>query len=138
MRLLGMGESGSMDKLIEMDLSFSQARTLFVLAEFGDPVPIHDVARRLRLSVAATGRNVDQMVHQDLVVRREDPNDRRIKRISLSESGRSLVSGHIETKRGELRAFAARLPESERTQLFDSLKPILAGDALRAHCQENP
>ncbi|TQF68889.1 MarR family transcriptional regulator [Rhodococcus spelaei] len=137
MRLLGMEECGAMDTLVAMDLSFSQVRALFVLAQFGEPVAIHEVAGPLGLSVAAAGRNVDQLVHQDLVVRREDPKDRRIKRISLSEAGRILVAGYIETKRGELRTFAARLPDSDRTQLFESLKSILAGDALRAHCQEN-
>lgn len=137
MRLMGMGEGEAMDNLVAMDLSFTQVRALFVLAQGGEPMAIHEVAERLGLSVAATGRSVDQMVNQDLLERREDPRDRRIKRISLSEAGRTIASGHLETKRAELRAFAARLPESDRNQLFDSLKPILAGDALRAHCQEN-
>ncbi|MFD4179994.1 MarR family winged helix-turn-helix transcriptional regulator [Rhodococcus sp. NPDC058514] len=138
MRLLGMGESESMDKLVAMDLSFSQARTLFMLLQHGKPVAIHEVAKGLRLSVAAAGRNVDQLVHQGLVERREDPKDRRIKRISLTEAGRAIASGHIESKRGELRVFAARLSDSDRDGLYESLKPILAGDVLRANCQENP
>jgi DNA-binding MarR family transcriptional regulator len=138
MRLLGVGESESMDKLIAMDLSFSQARTLFMLAQHGKPVAINEVAERLRLSVAAAGRNIDQLVNQGLVDRREDPKDRRIKRISLSEAGRSIASGHLDSKKDELRAFAARLPGSDRDRLYESLKPILAGDVLRANCQENP
>lgn len=137
MRLMGMGEGEAMDNLVAMDLSFTQVRALFVLAQCGAPVAIHEVAERLGLSVAATGRSVDQLVNQGLLERREDLRDRRIKRISLSEAGRTIASGHLETKRNELRAFAARLPESDRNQLFDSLKSILAGDTLRAHCQEN-
>ncbi|AQA23635.1 DNA-binding MarR family transcriptional regulator [Rhodococcus sp. PvR044] len=138
MRLLGVGESESMDKLIAVDLSFSQVRTLFMLAQHGKPVAINEVAERLRLSVAAAGRNIDQLVNQGLVERREDPKDRRIKRISLSEAGRAIASGHIDSKKGELRAFAARLSDSDRDRLYESLKPILAGDVLRANCQENP
>ena len=137
MRLMGLGEGEAMDNLVAKDLSFTQVRALFMLAQCGEPVAIHEVAERLGLSVAATGRSVDQMVNQGLFERREDLRDRRIKRISLSEAGRTIASGHLETKRNELRAFAARLPGSDRNQLFDSLNSILAGDALRAHCQEN-
>lgn len=138
MRLLGMGESESLDKLVAMDLSFSQTRTLFMLAQHGRAVAINEVAECLRLSVAAAGRNVDQLVHKGLVERREDPVDRRIRRISLSESGRSIAAGHIESKKDELRTFAALLPDSERDLLFESITPILAGDVLRARCQETP
>ena len=131
MRLLGMGESESMDTLVAMDLSFSQVRALFVLA-----IAINEVAECLRMSVAAAGRNIDQLVCQELVLRREDPEDRRIKRVSLTESGRSLVSRHLEDKRDELRAFAGRLDQPDRRRLLEALQPILAGDALRARSQE--
>ncbi|ORL11748.1 MULTISPECIES: MarR family winged helix-turn-helix transcriptional regulator [Prescottella] len=136
MRLLGMGESESMDTLVAMDLSFSQVRALFVLAQHGEPIAINEVAECLRMSVAAAGRNIDQLVCQELVLRREDPEDRRIKRVSLTESGRSLVSRHLEDKRDELRAFAGRLDQPDRRRLLEALQPILAGDALRARSQE--
>lgn len=136
MRLLSMEESESMDTLVAMDLSFSQVRALFVLAQHGEPIAIHEVAERLRISVATAGRNIDQLVCQELVLRREDPADRRIKRVSLTEAGRSLVAGHIADKSDELRAFAARLDQSDRTRLLAALQPILAGDALRARSQE--
>ncbi|QBJ95647.1 MarR family transcriptional regulator [Rhodococcus sp. ABRD24] len=135
-RLVGMGESESMDTLLAMDLSFSQVRTLFLLLQLGEPVAINEVAERLGLSVAAAGRSIDHLVCQKLVLRREDPVDRRIKRVSLSEAGRSLASRHVEDKRDELRAFAGRLPEGDRSRLFDAIQPILAGDALRARSQE--
>lgn len=137
MRLIGVGESESLDALVSLDLSFSQARTLFALAQHGRSVAINELAECLRLSVAAAGRNVDRLVQQGLVERREDPDDRRVKRISLSEAGRTVALGHIDGKKAELRAFAARLPEPDRDRLFESIAPILAGDVLRARCQEN-
>ncbi|CRK52678.1 MarR family transcriptional regulator [Rhodococcus sp. RD6.2] len=138
-RLMGIGEGEAMDRLIALDLSFSQVRTLFVLAQCGQPVPINEIADRLHLSVAAAGRNVDQLLHQGLLDRREDSADRRIKRVSLSDAGRTVVASHIEAKRDEVRAFTGRLPEPTRTQLFESLQAVLAGDALRVqrhNCQE--
>lgn len=125
-----------MDNLIELDLTFSQVRMLFALAQHGEPLPINEVAERLRLSVAAAGRNVDQLVKLGLVVRREDERDRRVKRVSLSEAGHKVANQHIECKRDQLRRFAWRVPESERTRLIEALQPILAGESLRELNQE--
>ncbi|RZK95305.1 MAG: MarR family transcriptional regulator, partial [Rhodococcus sp. (in: high G+C Gram-positive bacteria)] len=130
-QLLSAGESESMDNLIELDLTFSQVRMLFALAQHGEPLPINEVAERLRLSVAAAGRNVDQLVKLGLVVRREDERDRRVKRVSLSEAGHRVANQHIECKRDQLRRFAWRVPEIERTRLIEALQPILAGESLR-------
>ena len=135
-RLMCAGDSESFDALIELDLSFSQVRVLFVLAQRDAAIPINEVADELRLSVAATGRNIDQLVNMGLVDRREDERDRRVKRVSLSEAGRKVTTNHIECKRGQLREFASRVPEPERIRLFEALKPILAGDYLRALNQE--
>lgn len=135
-RLMSAGDSESIDALIELDLSFSQVRVLFVLAQCDAAIPINEVADELRLSVAATGRNIDQLVNMGLVDRREDQRDRRVKRVSLSEAGRRVTTNHIECKRGQLRQFVSRVPEPERIRLFEALKPILAGDYLRALNQE--
>ncbi|MDT2008875.1 MarR family transcriptional regulator [Rhodococcus opacus] len=135
-QLLSAGESESMDNLIELDLTFSQVRMLFALAQHGEPLPINEVAERLRLSVAAAGRNVDQLVKLGLVVRREDERDRRVKRVSLSEAGHRVANQHIECKRDQLRRFAWRVPEIERTRLIEALQPILAGESLRELNQE--
>lgn len=137
-RLLNMSESETMDALVEMDLSFSQARTLFVLAQHCEPVAINEVARALRMSLASAGRNVDQLVTQGLVERREDPDDRRVRRIALSESGQALARKHLDAKRQGLRAFVTRLPDVDRDRLCQSLRPILAGDSLQPQAtQEN-
>ncbi|MFF0815783.1 MarR family winged helix-turn-helix transcriptional regulator [Rhodococcus sp. NPDC003318] len=140
-RLLCIGEGEAIDRLVGLDLSFSQVRTLFTLAQCDEPVAIHEIASRLHLSVAAAGRNVEQLLQQGLLDRREDPGDRRVRRISLSGAGHTLVAGHIEAQREEVRSFTERLPQSDRNQLFDSLQTVLAGDALRAqrhHSQETP
>lgn len=130
-RLLNRAESESMDTLIETDLSFSQARTLFVLAQHCEPVPIHEVAAALRMSMASTGRNLDQLVTQGFAVRREDPLDRRVRRVALSELGREFAGKHVDAKRQMLRAFVTSLPDDDLDRLCAALQPILAGDSLQ-------
>ncbi|MGC0365364.1 DNA-binding MarR family transcriptional regulator [Rhodococcus sp. 27YEA15] len=135
-RLMGAGDSESIDALIELDLSFTQVRVLFVLAQHDAAIPINEVAEELRLSVAATGRNIDQLVTMSLVDRREDARDRRVKRVSLSVAGRKVTTNHIDCKRSKLREFVSRVPQREQIRLFEALEPILAGDYLRASTQE--
>ena len=110
MRLMNLAESDGMDAMIELDLSFSQARMLFLLAKWGEPAPIHAIAKALGLSDAATGRNVDQLVKLDVVERRESGEDRRVKLVSLTPIGERLSLQHIASKRTSIQAFAPDLP----------------------------
>ena len=130
-RLMTVSESDGLDALIESDLSFSQARTLFLLTRTAEPMPIHSIAGALGLSVAAAGRNVDQLLHLHLVERRESATDRRVKLVSLTTSGAELVAQHLDAKRDSLRAFTDALPPEHRTQLHRALTDILAGGVLR-------
>ena len=130
MRLMNAVESDGMDALVELDLSFSQARTLFLLAKTGEPMPINAIADALGLSVAATGRNVDQLLQLDVVERRESEADRRVKLVSLTPAGEKLASQHLDTKRASFRAFTEALPPAQCHQLNTALKDILAGDVL--------
>jgi DNA-binding MarR family transcriptional regulator len=133
MSLMNLAESDGMDAMIELDLSFSQARTLFFLAKKGQPTPIHAIAKALGLSDAATGRNVEQLLKLDVVERRESPEDRRVKLVSLTPVGEKLSLQHIDSKRESIKAFTADLPEDQRDNLHRALSTILAGDTLRRH-----
>lgn len=131
MRLMSLAESDGMDALIEMDLAFSHVRTLFCLAHCAEEIPIHAIAERLNLSVAAAGRNVDQLVKLNLVQRRESPDDRRVKLISLTPGGQKVAGQHFESKRASIRTFAEDLPADQREDLHSALAAILAGTTLR-------
>lgn len=130
MRLMNLAESDGMDALIELDLSFSQARLLFLLAKTGQPMPIHVIAQTLGLSDAATGRNVDQLVKLDVVERKESPDDRRVKLVSLTPTGEKLAVAHIDSKRESIKSFTTQLPTRQRDNLHRALADILAADTL--------
>lgn len=130
-RLMSLAESDGMDALIEMDLSFSHVRTLFCLAHCAEEIPINAIAERLNLSVAAAGRNVDQLVKLNLVERRESPDDRRVKLVSLTPGGQKVAGQHFESKRASIRTFAEELPADQREALHSVLAAILAGTTLR-------
>lgn len=134
-RVFTLVEGDSVGRLLDLDVSFPQARTIFVLAHVAEPMPIGEVARRLGLSQAAAGRNVDQLVQLGIVERRESPEDRRVKLVGLSSRGLDLADQHLAHKRQALRTVTERLSTEECTRLSAALQPILAGDALRTSTQ---
>jgi DNA-binding MarR family transcriptional regulator len=120
----GVMDAG-LDSLIELDLTISQARVLMVLAKREEPQQISELADRLGLSLAATGRNVDQLVRTGLADRREDPNDRRVRLVSLSDHGRMIWEQFHIAKRSQARNFVAQLSSDDQTRLLAALAPIL-------------
>ena len=128
-----LGDAGSMQLAAGMDLSFSQLCTLFILDSSDHEPALHELAERLGLSVAATGRAVDALVRTGMVVRREDEHDRRVKRISLAEEGTRLIARLTKAHEESMRLFSELLTERERTDLFNALAPILARPEFQSH-----
>jgi DNA-binding MarR family transcriptional regulator len=109
-----------------LDLSFSQMRALFVLSDSDDELAVHELAKLLGLSMATAGRAVQGLVRAEMVTRREDDHDRRVKRVRLSEHGRHFVEGLMQAHRAAVRDCLESLSEHERELLAQALTPILA------------
>lgn len=111
--------------MVETDLSMSQFKCLVALAGDGQPIPIHELAERLGLSFATAGRTVDRLVAQGLVIRREDPHDRRVRRVCASPKGLHIISGIDGARRKALLTFVESLSPSDRSALHAALGPIV-------------
>jgi DNA-binding MarR family transcriptional regulator len=138
LQLQCLADAEAIDTLVDTDLSFSQVRAIFALAMHDAPIPINELAHGLRISMAAAGRTVDQLATGGLVDRREDPRDRRVRRISLSEAGRTLTKKYLDARRGALRGFVQRLRPDDRERLRTALRPILDGESRQPVTKENP
>lgn len=124
-RLKKSGEAHILGVARGLDLSFSQMRALFVLADSRRELAVHELAVQLGLSMATTGRAVQGLVRADMVTRREDDHDRRVKRVRLSEHGRRFVDGLLQAHRDAVRECLESLSDHEREQLSRALSPIL-------------
>lgn len=78
------------DPLLTANLTMPQFRLLLVLALRGGSAS-HDLAESMGVSLATITGIVDRLAAQDLVTRREDPRDRRVRRVELTAAGRGLV-----------------------------------------------
>lgn len=125
-----IGEGRAMQLAAGLDMSFSQLCMLFILDGSDHDLAVHELAERLNLSVAATGRAVDVLVKQNLVSRHEDEHDRRVKRVHIEEGGARLILKLAEAHQEGLREFASLLTDQERGNLYNALAPILARPEL--------
>jgi DNA-binding MarR family transcriptional regulator len=80
------------DPMLTAHLTMPQFRVLLVLALRG-AAAVHDLAEMMGVSLATITGIVDRLSAAELVTRREDPRDRRVRRIELTPSGQALVDG---------------------------------------------
>jgi DNA-binding MarR family transcriptional regulator len=107
--------------LAELDLSMTQLKLLHVLTECRDEISVKTLAEELSMSLPNASRTVDALLQRGLVERREDPDDRRVKRVGATKAARELID-RVDTARLQgLEAWAAELSPEQRTALQDAL-----------------
>jgi DNA-binding MarR family transcriptional regulator len=110
--------------MTEAGLTMPQLVTLHMLAHAGAR-SVGTIAGCLRLSAPATSHLVDRMVRAKLVVRTEDPEDRRQKRLAITGAGRSLVERINSERSREVSVVLARLTPALRRQFAEVLERVV-------------
>jgi DNA-binding MarR family transcriptional regulator len=105
----------------ESDLSFSQVNALFRLYHHG-PDSVHDLANHLGITTAAVSQFLDPLIAAELVQRSENPDDRRMKLIALTEKGKHLVEKSTNTRHAWLSQLSQVLSDSEKAELLPAIK----------------
>lgn len=72
----------------EEGLTLARTRALFAISRRG-PLTQKELAEELEIETPTLVRVLDGMARQNLIVRTEDENDRRAKRIAMTEAGRA-------------------------------------------------
>ncbi|MDE0775127.1 MarR family transcriptional regulator [Nocardioides sp.] len=122
---------GRLDTILKPhDLSFARYEAL-VLLTFSSrgSLPLGKMGERLQVHPTSVTSIVQRLVAQDLVVRRQHPDDKRLVLAEITPAGRELV----ERATSDLVAAdfgLDALGESERASLSELLRPIrsVAGD----------
>jgi DNA-binding MarR family transcriptional regulator len=107
----------------ELELSFTQMKTLFVLSE-REQMSLKEVAGHLSMSLAAMSRSVDGLVQRGYVARSESASDRRSRLLTVLPAGREVLGRIMAARATALVEFASELPDDERDALHAALLPI--------------
>jgi DNA-binding MarR family transcriptional regulator len=101
-----------------------------------EPYAGRDIAERLQISLASVSRAVDGLVRSRLVTRVEDPDDRRVRRLSITSKGQRLAGEIVAARMADLEAFAASLTPTQLRKLDAALEAILDDEASQAVLRE--
>jgi DNA-binding MarR family transcriptional regulator len=111
------------------NLSMPQIGALFALNK-GGTSGISNISDHLGVTSAAGSQMLDRLVQQKLILRSEDPNDRRVKKIFLTEKGRQLLEESIQVRQSWLADLAKTLSDSEKGQITAALNILIEKTGL--------
>jgi len=127
------------DPLFSSHLTLTQLRILMLLSR-ADGMSGSELAAAIGVGLAALSGMIDRLVANDLVIRQEDPHDRRVRRISLSKAGAELIGGIITAGAEKQRRLLSRLSAQELTLLLDATTLLvkaaeeMSGEIERPSC----
>jgi DNA-binding MarR family transcriptional regulator len=101
-------------------LSFSQVNTLFRLHHHGAS-PVNDLADHLGISMPAVSQLLAPLEETGVIQRTEDPNDRRVKQIALTDKGTQFVQESMSARHGWLDDLTASLSDEDKDQILPAL-----------------
>lgn len=93
---------------------------------------VTDLGEELGISSAAASQLLDRMVQQGSVERTEDPQDRRSKRLVLTNEGLKTFKESMNAKQQWVRALASSLDEAELSQVADALAILVEKSKMLA------
>jgi DNA-binding MarR family transcriptional regulator len=109
-------------------LTMPQARVLFTILESGDQ-SAGDLAERLGVAPSTITGITDRLVRQNLIQRKEDPRDRRVVRLAMTEAGARLTFEIAESSRAYLRRVFAEIPDERLAAIASALEDFARASA---------
>ena len=123
------------ESIARTGLGDSDFRVLEALLHKG-PLPVNTIGPKVWLTPGSISIAVDRLVRKGLVVRKEQPADRRIRRVELTRKGRALITATFRKHAAAMENVVGVLSKKERTALVRLLKK-LGKHAERTGAAEN-
>ncbi|MHB8659232.1 MAG: MarR family winged helix-turn-helix transcriptional regulator [Solirubrobacteraceae bacterium] len=116
----------------ELDLSLTQIKVLHHLEEADERLTLGRLAELIPVSLPAASRTVEDLVRRGFVRRHEDAADRRMKRMAVTDAGRSITLRLNAARRHGLQRFTESLSGPERAALAQALGVLMAREDVLA------
>jgi DNA-binding MarR family transcriptional regulator len=124
--LMRVSNVETFDMIAELDLSFTQIKALCALERESEERSVKALAESMGVSLPGMSRAIDGLYERGFVHRREDPLDRRMKRVQLTEAGRAMTNTLAEGRLVGIQSFLDSLRQQEAAALAQALEAILA------------
>lgn len=104
-------------------LSLAQMNVLMHL-HYRGPSEVTNFCEMMQVSPAGASQMIERMVQQGMVQRTEIPGDRRVRLVSLTESGRQVVLDSIAARQAWIEQLVARLSAEEQERIAAALQTL--------------
>ncbi|HEY3342369.1 MAG TPA: MarR family transcriptional regulator [Anaerolineae bacterium] len=86
---------------------------------------VSDLGEELGVTSAAASQMLERLVQLGLILRTEDPHDRRVKKIVLTDKGQRALREALETQQQWMDGLAHTLSASEKVQVTAALNVLI-------------
>ena len=107
-----------------LGLSLAKLNVLSKLEAAGEPLPLGSLAERCACVRSNITQLVDRLAAEKMVVRSDDPHDRRSVRAELTAEGRSRQAAGFAALHEAERGLVARIPRGHRESFLESLEAL--------------
>jgi DNA-binding MarR family transcriptional regulator len=110
--------------LEELDLSLTHMKVLHILADADDDLSVKELAEHIGISLPGASRTVDGLLKRGYLARREDAEDRRIKRLTLTPEGRDALDTLERARLQGIERYLHTLSPEQRAALSSALSDL--------------
>jgi DNA-binding MarR family transcriptional regulator len=89
------------------------------------PPTMGEMSTELNIPLSSATRNVDWLVSNNIVERIDDPDDRRVVRVRLTETGHQLYQTEMAYRETQIQRLIAHFSSEEQGQLLHLLRKML-------------
>lgn len=122
--LMRIGMQNHYQFVRKQGLSVPQMMILYHIHRRGGAT-VSDIGEEFRISSAAASQILDRLVQQGYLIRREHPQDRRIKEHSITETGKKLVEASWKTHQNWVIELASQMDQDTQTRLLPLLDELV-------------
>ena len=109
----------------ETGLSFSQLNVLMRLYH-GGKSGVSEIGEQMGVTSAAASQAIERLVLMGLIERTEDPQDRRVKRLELTQKGCALMKKGIEARSQWIEGITTALTPEQQSLIISALTLLTA------------
>jgi len=108
----------------ELDLTYAQSQVLFYVADHAG-CHMGDVGKAFSVSLPAVTHIIDRLEQKQLVLRGDDPADRRVYVLEVTRQGKALVQELHGLQMSAVEAVLARMTTAVRRQVITGLEALV-------------
>lgn len=111
--------------MMEQGASLAKTKLLIVIQHEGGKLRAADIADRFGVAPRTVTEGLDALEREGLVVRTQDPDDRRVKRLAITPAGEAAVAVTEPLRQRLAHDILSVLDEDERRNLQSTLQKLL-------------